>query len=119
MVYTDIFIERYGWTGLVLTGLVLIAFVWQTGFFLRCLGRIPGYRSSRRRSRLDAEPPVSVVVPLFSENVGYVDNTLPLLLAQEHPQFQIVVVYVGCDSDFYADLTAHQNRYKNLTVTKI
>ena len=119
MVYFDIFIERYGWLGLVLTVLILTTFIWQTAFCLRNFGRIPGYRSSRRKSRLDAEPPVSVVVPLFSEDMNYIDNSLPLLLAQQHPQFQIVIVYIGSDSDFYADLLAHQSRYANLSVTKI
>lgn len=119
MVYFDIFIERYGWLGLVLAALTLTAFLWQIIFCLRNFGRIPGYRSSRRKSRLDAEPPVSVVVPLFTENMNYIDNSLPLLLAQQHPQFQIVLVYIGSDSDFYADLVAHQSRYPNLSVTKI
>lgn len=119
MVYFDIFTERYGVTGAVLAAVILAAFVWQTLFWLRNIGRIAGYRSSRRKSKLAAEPPVSVVVPLFSENISYLDNTLPKLLAQDHPQFQVVVVYVGSDSDFYADLTAHQSRYANLSVTKI
>ena len=119
MAYFDILIERCGWLGVALMALILTAFVWQTIFYLRNFGRIPGYRSSRRKSRLEAEPPVSVIVPLFSENINYIENSLPLLLAQEHPQFQIVLVYVGCDSDFYADLLAHQSRYEKLTVTKI
>lgn len=119
MTLLDIFTERYGWLGIALTLLILTTFAWQVGFYLRNFGRIPGYRSSRRKSRLDAEPPVSVVVPLFSENINYIDNTLPKLLAQEHPEFQVVVVYVGSDTDFYADLTAYQSRYPNLSVTKI
>ena len=119
MIYFDIFIDRYGWPGIVLAAVMLSTFVWQTVFFLRTYGRIPNYRSSRRKSRLDAEPPVSVVVPLFSENLSYVERSLPLLLSQDHPQFQVVVVYVGSDTDFYADLTAQQSRYANLSITKI
>ena len=119
MTALDFFILHFGWIGVALAALIIIAFLWQTGFYLRNFGRIPLYRSSRRKSRLDAEPPVSVVVPLFSENVPYLENTLPKLLAQEYHTFQIVVVYVGCDSDFYADLSAYQSRYDNLTVTKI
>lgn len=115
----DILIDRYGLTGMVLAALIIITLLWQIVFYLRTFGRIPGYRSSRRKSKLAAEPPVSVVVPLFSENVNYVENSLPQLLAQQHPQFQVVVVYVGSDSDFYADLTSYQSRYENLSVTKI
>ena len=119
MNYFDIFLDRYGWTGVALAALVIATFLWQAIFWLRNYGCIPSYRSSRLKSRLDAEPPVSVIVPLFSENIGYVEKSLPLLLEQEHPQFQIVVVYVGSDTDFYADLTALQARYANLSVTKI
>lgn len=119
MNYLDIFTDRYGWLGAVLAVLTISTFIWQIIFYLRNIGSIPAYRTSRRKAKLDAEPPVSVVVPLFSENVNYIENSLPLLLAQNHPQFQVVVVYVGSDTDFYVDLTAMQNRYPNLSVTKI
>ena len=119
MNYIDIFIDLYGWQGALLATLTLITFVWQTIFWLRNFGSIPSYRSSRRKSKLDAEPPVSVVVPLFSENINYVERSLPLLLAQNHSQYQVVVVYVGSDTDFYADLMARQSRYPNLSITKI
>lgn len=119
MNYFEIFLQHYGWTGTALAALIIVAFIAQMTFYVRSIGRIASYRSSRRKSRLDAEPPVSVVVPLFSENSEYLEQTLPKLLAQEHQQFQIVLVYVGSDSDFYADLSAHQNRYPQLTATKI
>ena len=119
MNYIDIFIDRYGLAGAVLTALISVTFVWQICFWLRNFGRIPSYRSSRRKPKLDAEPPVSVVVPLFSENINYVERSLPLLLAQNHSRYQVVVVYVGSDTDFYADLMARQSRYPNLSITKI
>ena len=120
MNYFELLSQQYGWFGLTLAGVTLAAFLWQMCFYLRNIGQIATYRSSRRKSRLDAEPPVSVVVPLFSEDAEYLELSLPRLLEQQHSQpFQIVLVYVGSDSDFYADLTARQNRYPQLTVTKI
>ena len=116
----DIFLQHYGLTGALLAAVIVCTFIQQMCFYLRNTGRIAGYRSSRRKSRLDTEPPVSVIVPLFSENADYLEQTLPRLLEQQHSQpFQIVLVYVGSDTDFFADLTAYQNRFPQLTVTKI
>ena len=119
MAILDILTEQYGWIAVASAAAVVMTFLWQMWFWLRNFGRIPAYRSSRRKSRLQDEPPVSVVVPMFSENVDYVENVLPLLLEQKYDRFQVVVVYVGSDSDFHADLVSFQNRYGNLTVSKI
>ena len=119
MNYFEIFAQHYGWSGAAIAALIIVTFGAQMGFYLRNIAKISAYRSSRRKSKLDAEPPVSVVVPLFSEDAEYIELILPRLLEQQHPQFQIVLVYVGSDTDFHADLTARQNRYEQLTVTKI
>ena len=119
MDYFEIFLQHYGRTGVVLAAVIIVTFIVQMTFYARNIARIAKYRSSRRKSKLETEPAVSVVVPLFSENSEYLEQTLPKLLEQEHHQFQIVLVYVGSDTDFYADLATYQSRFPQLTTTKI
>ncbi|MCH5335441.1 MAG: glycosyltransferase [Alistipes sp.] len=119
MEYLDIFLSRYGWTGVALAALLIVSLVMQICRYAVVYGRIASYRSSRRESVLGSEPPISVVVPMFSENMPFVVETLPLLLGQVYDKFQIVIVYVGGDNDFYDDLASMQEHLPNLSTTKI
>lgn len=57
---------------------------------------------------------------MFSENYNYIDETLPLLLGQQYAStFEVVIVYIGSNSDFYEELTRQRLFHPNLTVTKI
>lgn len=115
----DIFVSHYGWEGFALACALLLLFAVQLHRHLFVYGRIPGYKNNRRKSILDAEPPVSVIVPMFSENTAFIEETLPKLLGQNYHEFEIVVVYVGCDNDFYEDLVRLRNALPRLTTTKI
>ena len=100
MQFFDTLLTCYGWEGIALAGAVLAMFGVQLYYYIFVYGRIPGYKNNRRSAVLDAEPPVSVVVPLFSEDYSFVEERLPLMLAQSYPDFEVVIVYVGHDSDF-------------------
>ncbi|MDE5638084.1 MAG: glycosyltransferase [Alistipes sp.] len=119
MHYLDIFVSHYGWEGFALACAASVMLIVQLYYYLAVYGRVPGYKNNRRKSILDAEPPVSVVVPMFSENTAFIEETLPKLLGQAYPEFEIVVVYVGCDSDFYEDLVRLRQALPRLTTTKI
>lgn len=119
MQYIDIFVSHYGHEGLALACAILVMLIVQLHYYLAVCGRIPGYKNNRRKSILDAEPPVSVIVPMFSENTAFIEDTLPKLLGQNYHSFEIVVVYVGCDSDFYEDLARLSRALTRLTTTKI
>ena len=80
---------------------------------------IPGYKNNRRPQTMDREPPVSVVVPLFSEDYSFVEERLPLILAQNYPDFEVVIVYVGHDTDFYEELVRLKQSFPQITTTKI
>lgn len=90
----------YGWEGAALAGATLLMLGVQLYYYIFVYGRIPGYKNNRRPQTMDREPPVSVVVPLFSEDYSFVEERLPLILAQNYPDFEVVIVYVGHDSDF-------------------
>ncbi|MDE6046435.1 MAG: glycosyltransferase, partial [Alistipes sp.] len=82
-------------------------------------GRIAGYKNNRRMEILDADPPVSVIIPLFAEDYSFVEKRLPLILAQSYACFEVVIVYVGADSDFYEDLARLKQSFPQIITTKI
>ena len=68
MQFFDHFLACYGWEGAALAGAMLVMLGVQLYYYLAVYGRIPGYRNNRRAAKLGAEPPVSVVIPLFAED---------------------------------------------------
>lgn len=120
MQYLDYIIEHYGWQGTALAAALLVLFFVQMYYHLIVYGRVARFRNSRRRKRLDAEPSVSVIIPLFSEDYNYIDERLPLIMQQKYSTlFEVVIVYVGSDNDFYEELSNMRLRYPNLIATKI
>ena len=109
----------YGWEGLALAGSILLMFGVQLYYYIFVYGRIPGYKNNRRAAILDREPPVSVIIPMFSEDYTFVEERLPLILAQAYPDFEVVIVYVGHDTDFYEDLMRLKQSFPQITTTKI
>ncbi len=120
MRYIDFFIEHYGWQGAALAAVIIVLFAVQIHYYARTYARISRYRNDRRKRRTETDTPeISVIVPLFSENAEFLETGLLKLLAQEYRAFEIVVVYVGLDTDFYEDLVQMRLYYPNLHTTKI
>lgn len=119
MQFFDKFLSCYGWEGAALAGAILAMFAVQLWYYLFAYGRIAGYKNNRRAAVREAEPAVSVVVPLFSEDSSFVEERLPLILAQNYPAFEVVIVYVGQDNDFYADLQHLRQNFPQISTTKI
>lgn len=109
---------HYGWAGIALVVLMLGAFIAQICRYI-VYARVAGFRLSRRTKIREQEPPVSVIVPIFSEDVDYLDSGLIALLTQEYYDFEVVAVYIGNDDNFYADLKHLHNGYPHLTTTQI
>lgn len=120
MQYLEFFMERYGVTGAVLAGVILVLFTVQVCWYAVRYARICRYRNDRRPQRAGAAmPAVSVVVPIFSENAAFLESGLVRLLAQDYDDYEVVAVYVGRDTDFYDDLARMRSSYPNLYTTKI
>lgn len=119
MQFFDLFWDCYGWEGTALAGAILLMMGIQLYYYIFVYGRISGYKNNRREARLDKEPPISVVVPLFSEDYTFVEERLPLMLAQSYPEFEVVIVYVGHDNDFYEDLARLKQSFPQICTTKI
>ncbi len=119
MQFFERFLTCYGWEGTALAGAMLLLLGVQLYYYIFVYGRIPSYKNNNRKKILDAEPPVSVIVPMFSEDYSFVEERLPLILAQTYPDFEVVIVYVGHDTDFYADLERLKQSFPLITTTKI
>ncbi|MBP3564542.1 MAG: glycosyltransferase [Alistipes sp.] len=120
MHFFDYIISHYGWQGTALAACILVLFAVQLYYYIIVYGRISRFRNSRRKKILESEPPISVVVPLFSEDYRYLEESLPLILGQQYgATFEVVLVYVGASNDFYEELARMRLVYPNLTITKI
>lgn len=120
MHFFDYIISHYGWQGTALAACILVLFAVQLYYYIIVYGRISRFRNSRRKKILESEPPISVVIPLFSEDYRYLEESLPLILGQQYgATFEVVLVYVGASNDFYEELARMRLVYPNLTITKI
>lgn len=113
--------EHYSWEIVALLLVIVIFFTVQIRYYGVRYRNISRYHVGRRKRILDTPPAVSVVIPMYNDNNTFVESQLPCYLAQdaEGSDFEIVVVYIGSNGDFYDDLCSLSNVYENLTVTKI
>ncbi len=112
------FIETYGWVNISITATALILAIADIICFCH-YGALSSFRLVRRQQIREEEPPVSVIVPMMSENNHYIDETLHLLLEQDKPNYEVVVVYVGNNTNFYADLEQLKQNYPHLHTSHI
>ena len=120
MQYIDYLVQHYGWQGTTLIAVMLALLIMQLYYHIGVYGRVARFRNSRRRRILDAEPPISIVIPLFSEDYDYLDTRLHYILGQQYAaSFEVVLVYVGADNDYFEELNKKRLHFPNLVVTKI
>lgn len=125
MQFIERFILSYGITGLILIGVVALFFLIQIIQYAR-LARLVSYRNNRRSQAREAYPSVSVIIPLFNEDYGFLEERLPLFLQQEYRNadhqdipFEVVVVYVGLSSDFHEDLLRIREHHHHLIISRL
>lgn len=91
--------DLYGAEGIALAAIILAAFAIEIYYYAGIYAPIAGFRLQKRKKIRDAQPPVSVIVPIFSENLAYLDEGLVELLTQDYDRFEVVAVYVGNDRE--------------------
>ena len=120
MQYIDYIVQHYGWQGTTLIAVMLALLILQLYYHIAVYGRVARFRNWLRRKIHDAEPPISIVIPIFSEDYNYIDTRLHNIMGQQYASsFEVVLVYVGADNDYYEELNNMRLRYPNLVVTKI
>ncbi len=119
MHYLDNILALYGWVALVVIGSLLLLFCVQLYFYLFVYRKVAIFKNNRRANRIEEEPPISVIIPLMFEDHSFLEERLPLILAQNYHAFEIVIVYVGQDNDFYEDLAQLKFTFPQITTTKV
>ncbi|MDP4183850.1 MAG: glycosyltransferase [Bacteroidota bacterium] len=99
---------------IVLLSIYLLAFLIQIIFYLVFFRRVAFYK--KRKEGNDHLPPVSIVVP--SRSCGeFLENNLPLILDQDYPEFEVIVVD-NCSHDYTPEVLIRlKAKYPNLRST--
>ena len=97
-------IEHYTWAGIALLAIILILFVTQLYYYAIVYRRIHRFRLVHRNKKYCEEPFVSVIVAVRGEDERFLGEQLPTLLAQTYNVYEVVVVYIGRDIDYYTEL---------------
>lgn len=87
--------------GLVVLSVVVVLFLTQLCYYLSRYGRVVVHRNATPSEQAERTG-VSVVVPLFDADFGFLAERLPRLLDQKHALYEVVVVDVT-GSDEFAD----------------
>ena len=117
----DNILQHYGWQGMSLAIIILLLFIIQLWYYLVRYGRGSRYRNSRRKKKLRQG-----ILHLGRDHREHLPADqelgfqLPQLLGQQYAAtYEVVVVYVGSDRDFYEELMRMRQWHPTLIVTKI
>jgi cellulose synthase/poly-beta-1,6-N-acetylglucosamine synthase-like glycosyltransferase len=116
--FTEI-LEHYTWAGIALMAVILVLFFVQLYYYLIVYYRIYRFRLMRRKRRFVENPPVSVIVAVRGENDRFLTDELPVLLNQQYPHYEVVVVYIGRDMEYYEQLQNIRNNYSYMRLTRL
>ena len=99
--------------------LTVTLFFIQLYYYLIAYNRIIGFRLLRAREKRRYNPPVSVIVPMRGESERFLVDELPALLHQDYAHYEVVVVYIGGDSDYYDELQRIRDNHSYMRLTKM
>ena len=98
---------------------IIILFMVQLYYYAIAYYRIYRFRLMRRRKKHDSMPPISVIVALRGESDNFLTTELPALLQQQYDHYEIVVVYIGGDMEYYEELQRIRDSYSYMRLTKM
>lgn len=119
MQFFENILNHYSWQGTVLIVVILLLFIVQFYYYVIRYDRISRFRLLRRRVSREENPPISVVVVVRGENEQFLTDELRALMSQEYSHYEVVVVYVGGDMDYYSELQLVKESYSNMRLTKL
>ena len=115
---TNIF-EHYSWQGITLVLLTVTLFTIQVYYYAIAYNRIIGFRLMREREKRRENPAISVIVPMRGESERFLVDELPALLHQEYDHYEVVVVYIGSDNDYYDELQRIRDNHSYMRLTRM
>lgn len=105
------------WLAALLFIIAFIALIIQLWYWLGCFGKLHRYRNITGPLSKAAAPPVSVIVVVRENNFYFVNEILPLLLNQDHPEYEVVVVDCSYNDQILGILSDLGMECGNLHVT--
>lgn len=96
--WSNFLIEGYEQACIVLLAVFALCFVVQLCYYLVVYGRIRGYRNPAP-SEAASQLGISVIIPLYESDNGFLFERLPLFLQQRHVNYEVVVVDVTGDKE--------------------
>ena len=115
---TNIF-EHYSWQGITLVFLAVTLFAIQIYYYAVVYNRIISFRLMRERERRRENPAISIIVPMRGESERFLVDELPALLHQEYDHYEVVVVYIGSDNDYYDELQRIRDNHSYMRLTRM
>ncbi len=115
---TNIF-EHYSWQGIALVFLAVTLFVIQIYYYAVVYNRIISFRLMREREKRRENPAISIIVPMRGESERFLVDELPALLHQEYDHYEVVVVYIGSDNDYYDELQRIRDNHSYMRLTRM
>ena len=112
-------LEHYSWQGLLLIALAVTLFLTQLYYYAIAHNRIIRFRLMRERPKRRDNPPISVIIALRGESERFLVDELPALLHQEYNTYEVVMVYIGGDVDYYDELQRIRDNHSYMRLTKI
>ena len=115
---TNIF-EHYSWQGIALVFLTVTLFAIQIYYYAVVYNRIISFRLMREREKRRENPAISIIVPMRGESERFLVDELPALLHQEYDHYEVVVVYIGSDNDYYDELQRIRDNHSYMRLTRM
>lgn len=119
MQFFDEILQHYTWAGIALISVIVVLFFVQLYYYVIAYYRIYRFRLMRRKRRNEEQPPVSVIVAVRGESESFLVEQLPALLNQQYAHYEVVVVYIGGDMEYYEELQNIRNNYSYMRLTKM
>ncbi|MFI3318497.1 MAG: glycosyltransferase [Rikenellaceae bacterium] len=117
--YIELAARWCGWWGLGLAAALVVLYKVELCYYIFRFGRLARYRDRGQGDEAETQQSISAIVPLFTEDYSFFEHSLPMLLAQEGIQVQVIVVYVGEDKAFYEDIMSLDEAVEQVHVTRI
>ena len=115
---TNIF-EHYSWQGIALVFLAVTLFAIQIYYYAVVYNRIISFRLMREREKRRENPAISIIVPMRGESERFLVDELPALLHQEYDHYEVGVVYIGSDNDYYDELQRIRDNHSYMRLTRM
>ena len=112
-------LQHYTWAGIALMAVVVVLFFVQLYYYAIAYYRVYRFRLMRRKRINNPNPPVSVIVAVRGENEHFLTDELPVLLNQQYEHYEVVVVYIGGDMEYYEELQNIRNNFSYMRLTKM